>query len=971
MGFQRVINCKFLISLTFTFLWLQFGCILSQSQGDNCSCTNVPPGQEYTCEQQREWGKCTRTWMTTQDYCAQTCERCQCFGSDECYDIPPNKFHTCDQQKEWGKCDEQWMVEGRYCEITCNRCSHEVNKRRQQQDKQSNPTNPSPPAPPPSSPASSPSTLNSECGCTDTPPGRSLSCAQQSAFGKCMRQWMLSDQHCESTCERCYCLPDEQGKNTVKCTDIPPNNYHTCREQRDFGKCAEPWMNGYCDFSCGRYPQSLTSTATSYQPHDMSDSLPDEMDRQINPGVNMITPNSEDTLYNKAIPVSLPQPAIELQSAIVSTISSQAPPPPSSPALTLSQIGFQQDYSDLQQIPFVESPQSCFEKFQLEIINRPYLNIYNQMLLRSGLQERISSTDGPLTLFMPEDVAFRLFIQAHNITMQDLFVNPRFTEQIIPKLLSYHFVPQELEVDDIVNGSSVETLLSEEDKLVFIRSGDMVFIEGYASSAEIVEQGIRACDITMHVIDAILMPVDEVQALNVGFNAIQVEEPGPVYVPFPAAYNSFYTVYQNQTTESAGLPESYVLESGAVSELERAKYPSREKTCTSNISVNEQLQNVSNLKILRRIINELNLDEFLQPPVTLFAPVDSAWDILTVKLQFDDLEELFLTKNRKTLENVIQYHIVPMAFSLNKIDESMPLQSVSDSLLFIQKEALNKKQVFSVQGLGGQAEIIPNQQVQQGCESRVYLLDAALLPFTILVFNFTAMDSFDLPPPSPSNIVVPQQVLQTAPPGVLDGIVPKEIIARSRAGEFLGPFIAEVSTKSLGTDLMRTTVCTSTLLDVMDSRKELSTFRELFEQAGLTSLLNSSHSEYTLLAPTNRAIEEFWRLLGPRSQSLQDKHVLSNILGYHIVQDAYASNDLEMGMELPTTIMWMGRAMTLLVEEDRVDRKFVNIRNFEADREYILVGMGSEARFVTQDLWACDSVLHIIDSVLLPMDAQI
>ncbi len=36
-------------------------------------CTDIPPGEQYTCEQQRQFGKCTTLWMLQGGYCAQTC----------------------------------------------------------------------------------------------------------------------------------------------------------------------------------------------------------------------------------------------------------------------------------------------------------------------------------------------------------------------------------------------------------------------------------------------------------------------------------------------------------------------------------------------------------------------------------------------------------------------------------------------------------------------------------------------------------------------------------------------------------------------------------------------------------------------------------------------------------------------------------------------------------------------------------
>jgi hypothetical protein len=40
-----------------------------------------------------------------------------------CTDVAPNADYTCEQQRAWGKCDAQWMIGGAYCARTCNRCT--------------------------------------------------------------------------------------------------------------------------------------------------------------------------------------------------------------------------------------------------------------------------------------------------------------------------------------------------------------------------------------------------------------------------------------------------------------------------------------------------------------------------------------------------------------------------------------------------------------------------------------------------------------------------------------------------------------------------------------------------------------------------------------------------------------------------------------------------------------------------------
>ncbi len=144
-------------------------------------CTDAPPaapsGQpQYSCETQKNWGKCGETWMT--GYCATVCGTCAkpaprptaaCTN-----DAPPaasgQTQYSCDDQRRFGKCGETWM-QG-YCASTCNTC-----------------------APP-----------GSTAACTEAPPPAAAgqpqySCDDQKRFGKCGETWMRG--YCRTVCGGC------------------------------------------------------------------------------------------------------------------------------------------------------------------------------------------------------------------------------------------------------------------------------------------------------------------------------------------------------------------------------------------------------------------------------------------------------------------------------------------------------------------------------------------------------------------------------------------------------------------------------------------------------------------------------------------------------------------------------------------------------------------------------------------------
>ena len=42
----------------------------------------------------------------------------------DCTDTPPDWNYSCAQQKEWGKCDKDWMLSGNFCMRSCGRCGY-------------------------------------------------------------------------------------------------------------------------------------------------------------------------------------------------------------------------------------------------------------------------------------------------------------------------------------------------------------------------------------------------------------------------------------------------------------------------------------------------------------------------------------------------------------------------------------------------------------------------------------------------------------------------------------------------------------------------------------------------------------------------------------------------------------------------------------------------------------------------------
>lgn len=126
-----------------------------ETEAEAQACNDSPPDGNYTCAQQKTWGKCGESWMA--GHCQTTCGTC---AATACTDVPDGSGYTCAQQKTWGKCGESWM-QGK-CDATCGRCGGAT----------------APPPPPPSSTGTS-------CGADScaAPHGVTWGCEKRFMYG--------------------------------------------------------------------------------------------------------------------------------------------------------------------------------------------------------------------------------------------------------------------------------------------------------------------------------------------------------------------------------------------------------------------------------------------------------------------------------------------------------------------------------------------------------------------------------------------------------------------------------------------------------------------------------------------------------------------------------------------------------------------------------------------------------------------
>ena len=142
-------------------------------------------------------------------------------GAENCWDQTPESG-SCQQQKDWGKCSESWLVDGGFCRATCGLCGGGAT-----------------PSPAASSPASSSDTSSSDGGCGDTPVPSTISwgsCQQQKEWGNCAQSWLKDGGYCKATCSLCGEVAAPSSNEAGGCSDVAPPDGTTCQQQKDWGK---------------------------------------------------------------------------------------------------------------------------------------------------------------------------------------------------------------------------------------------------------------------------------------------------------------------------------------------------------------------------------------------------------------------------------------------------------------------------------------------------------------------------------------------------------------------------------------------------------------------------------------------------------------------------------------------------------------------------------------------------------------
>lgn len=150
-----------------------------------------------------------------------------------------------------------------------------------------------------------------------------------------------------------------------------------------------------------------------------------------------------------------------------------------------------------------------------------------------------------------------------------------------------------------------------------------------------------------------------------------------------------------------------------------------------------------------------------------------------------------------------------------------------------------------------------------------------------------------------------------------------------------------------------------TVLELLRERGEFSLLIDAIEDLPeeMKARLRDEDFTFTFFAPTDAAVREFADWLGEdamQSELVTNGTAALAILSYHIVPDqAVMAAQLQDGMTLPTAL---GDEFPMKVDTTSPEVK--------------IEGIGSIAKVTEADVQACKGVVHIVDTLLLPVDGD-
>ncbi|KAL2641568.1 hypothetical protein R1flu_009155 [Riccia fluitans] len=149
--------------------------------------------------------------------------------------------------------------------------------------------------------------------------------------------------------------------------------------------------------------------------------------------------------------------------------------------------------------------------------------------------------------------------------------------------------------------------------------------------------------------------------------------------------------------------------------------------------------------------------------------------------------------------------------------------------------------------------------------------------------------------------------------------------------------------------------CMTSLYDAVATTPELAQLKTVIEYAGLQETFSNKSLKHTFLAPNNTGFENLVSILNRTIEdiSISPNNKAASILLYHVIPSPVLAKDLQNGATVSTLLRRLNSLETYnLTVNTTSGVQFATPVN--------------SASVVTADIKVCDSVIHIIDTVLLP-----
>eukprot|EP01025_Chloroclados_australasicus_P052894 TRINITY_DN6184_c0_g1_i2.p3 TRINITY_DN6184_c0_g1~~TRINITY_DN6184_c0_g1_i2.p3 ORF type:complete len:181 (-),score=8.05 TRINITY_DN6184_c0_g1_i2:614-1156(-) len=145
-----------------------------------------------------------------------------------------------------------------------------------------------------------------------------------------------------------------------------------------------------------------------------------------------------------------------------------------------------------------------------------------------------------------------------------------------------------------------------------------------------------------------------------------------------------------------------------------------------------------------------------------------------------------------------------------------------------------------------------------------------------------------------------------------------------------------------------------TPIQFVQQQPSLQVFATFLLASNISQQLDDVNTAVTVLAPTDNAFREFFTAMQTEFlETYRYISILEPLISYHIIDRVLYKDDLLRGAILDTMI------------QNQQGKGIIKVDDHDISK---LLGQGSPTRIVAWDFPACNSVIHYVDQVLLPVD---